>query len=433
MSDIKQTDGEPSYEELEEAFVNNEPLDRIEAYLNRFNPIKTMKMERMEIRHSAILAWLLDPSETHGLGDHFLKAFISEALRGHNTLEPTALDISQSDLRDAEIRCEWQNIDIFILSQANNWAFIVENKFDSSQYEGQLTGYMSTVNAVYEADRGALKIRGIFLTLEDEDPEDKAYAPIRYELVSEILQRMVTQHVHRLSPEVSIFLNHYLDVLKEATGMSEELKKMETLARQLYRDHKKALDFVIKHGVSTDFAIAARSQFGDNLSYLDEITIEENRYVFGDLGSSNANFIPHCWYEAFGGEMYDWPGCENFGTEYPLNARFQLVSGNDDVKGQLRLHAEIGPLSDYGFRKALIESVQGVAEDGKLNSIRFQRGAADEGKRYSKFLKRNTVEIKDVHDSEEISMAMVKLLKKFQSEFEAIAAVLPQFLKFGKP
>ena len=139
---ISTVSNEPTYNELESLFVNNAKLDSIEKYLNRFNPIKTMKMERMEIRHSAILAWLLTPSETHGFGDHFLKSFLAEALRGQSGLGfPTALDVSQSDLRDAEVRTEWLNIDIFVQSNANKWAFIIENKFGSTQHEGQFSTY----------------------------------------------------------------------------------------------------------------------------------------------------------------------------------------------------------------------------------------------------------------------------------------------------
>src|SRR5688572_3748225 len=115
----------PSYDEMEALFVNNDELQKIEAYLNRFNPIKVMKMVGMEIRHSAILAWLLNPKETHGLGDHFLRAFLSEAIKGDSGNRPNALQISQSDMRDADVRSEWNNIDIFILSPQNRWAFIV--------------------------------------------------------------------------------------------------------------------------------------------------------------------------------------------------------------------------------------------------------------------------------------------------------------------
>ncbi|MFK7867447.1 MAG: PD-(D/E)XK nuclease family protein, partial [Alphaproteobacteria bacterium] len=73
MTDTDQHDNHiPNVNEIENLFINNADFSTLNAQLNRFNPIKIMKMESMEIRHSAILAWLLDPNENHGLGDHFL-------------------------------------------------------------------------------------------------------------------------------------------------------------------------------------------------------------------------------------------------------------------------------------------------------------------------------------------------------------------------
>lgn len=432
MSHTEQPDPDPSQDEMEALFVNNGKIARIQAYLDRFNPIRTMKMERMEIRHSAILSWLLDPKETHLLGDRFLKAFLGEALRGHSSLgTPTALHISRSDLRDAEIRCEWQNIDIFILSQNNNWAFIVENKFDSKQHEGQLAKYKSNVQSIYGARTKKLKIRGIFLTLWDEEPQDPSFSPIKYEQLCEMLDEILSQQPHNLSPEVAIFLTHYLDVLKDETGMSEELKEMAKLARQLYKDHKKALDFVWDHGASNDFGIAVHQLFGDDAEYPEIISIGKNEYAFNELSVDNVSFLPRSWFQALGGDDYHWPGCENYWASFPLIVWIQIIDSSDGLKGHLRLHAEIGPITDHEFRKSLIESIQKLSEEKDLPRIRFQRGAAEEGKKYSKFLKKNTIEIKDSHDSEEISAAMVKLLERFQPEFGAIAEVLPQFMEYG--
>ena len=85
--------------------VNNTDIKKIRAYIERFNPIKIMEVEQKEIKHSNILAWLLKPEENHGLGDTFLKAFLSEALRGQrSTGRPSALEVSQADLMDADIR-----------------------------------------------------------------------------------------------------------------------------------------------------------------------------------------------------------------------------------------------------------------------------------------------------------------------------------------
>ncbi|MFN7093346.1 MAG: PD-(D/E)XK nuclease family protein [Allorhizobium sp.] len=159
--------------DFEDLFVNNQYMSKVETYLNRFNPITTMRMERMEIRHSAILAWLLDPRETHGLQDKFLRTFLCEAMRGQGHMgSPTALEISQADLRDADVRREWQSIDIFILLPRLNWAFIIENKFQSNQHEGQLAKYAERVKSIFEPYEGALKVRGIFLTLYEEPPQE---------------------------------------------------------------------------------------------------------------------------------------------------------------------------------------------------------------------------------------------------------------------
>ena len=320
MDALTESRREPTHDEMEGLFVNNASLDRIKAYLNRFNPIRTMNMERMEIRHSAILAWLLDPAGTHGLGDSFLKSFLGEALRGRSGMgKPTALAISQSNLRDAEVRSEWQNIDIFILSPANRWAFIIENKFGSKQREGQLAGYAAKVRSIF-GEQSALDVRGIFLTLQDEAPADESYVQIGYEAICEILPRMMKQYAHQLSPEVITFLIHYLDILKDETGMSEERTEMKRLARQLYRDHKKVLDFVIKHGAGSDFAMAARMLFGEDPKPFETVDIDNNKFVFSGLNNTQASFLPFAWYEQLSRDARVWSGCEDWWATLPLIA-----------------------------------------------------------------------------------------------------------------
>lgn len=228
-------DNAPTTEELEKLLVNNEALARIELYLNRFNPIRVMKMERMEIRHSAILAWLLDPKESHGLDDKFLKAFLGEALRGQSAIGyPTAIDVARADLRNTVVRREWQNIDIFVhialLAPQKDWAFVVENKFDSKQHEGQLEKYLTKVMAGLGSDKDELIVRGIFLTLHGEEPADERYSPITYEAICQFLPRFMDQESHLLTNEVRTFLQHYVEIIEEEVGVSVESSEMEALA-----------------------------------------------------------------------------------------------------------------------------------------------------------------------------------------------------------
>ncbi|HVZ93516.1 MAG TPA: PD-(D/E)XK nuclease family protein, partial [Phycisphaerales bacterium] len=66
---------------LERFVVENEDLLQLEELLGRFNIFDALRLERVEIRHSNFLAWLLDPGESHGVGDLFLKALLMDLLR----------------------------------------------------------------------------------------------------------------------------------------------------------------------------------------------------------------------------------------------------------------------------------------------------------------------------------------------------------------
>jgi len=422
----------PNQKNIEDLFVNNADLQTIEAYLNRFNPIRVMRMERMEIRHSAILAWLLAPQESHGMGDKFLRAFLGEALRGQSEKGyPNALDIAQSDLRDVIVRREWQNIDLFLHSAKNGWAFVVENKFDSQQHEGQLAKYIAKVRSIFSKDKASLKVRGVFLTLYDEEPQDAGYSPVGYDAICEILPRLIRQNAHLLTDEVAAFLKHYLEILEEALDVSDKQNQMEKLARRLYREHSKVLKFVMEYGETTNFEYAISSLVGDDPDYGRPVQISDQHFHFDWVSQDQASFLPASWYQGFGGQSYHWDGCDNWWLGYPLIAWFHLLQHNEGTTGQVRLYAEVGPLSNYEFRSGLIRAIESVAEDAGSARIKFQRGAADEGKKYSKFLKDNTHHVQDIQDADEIALAVKNLLARFADEFEMIGKILPPFQKYG--
>ena len=51
---------------LERFVIENDDLLELESHIGRFNIFDALRIERMEIRHSNFLAWLLDPNESHG-------------------------------------------------------------------------------------------------------------------------------------------------------------------------------------------------------------------------------------------------------------------------------------------------------------------------------------------------------------------------------
>ena len=56
-------------------------LNALDNWKDEVNIFDVLKVTNTEIRHSNILAWLLDPNENHGIGDSFLKEFITKIVQ----------------------------------------------------------------------------------------------------------------------------------------------------------------------------------------------------------------------------------------------------------------------------------------------------------------------------------------------------------------
>jgi hypothetical protein len=337
-------------------------------------------------------------------------------------------------MRDADVRCEWNNIDIFILSPQNRWAFIIENKVRSSQHSGQLAKYRNRITELFRAQdsssEGAAMVdtSGIFLTLREEGPEDDEYASIGYDKICQFLNLYLAQEAYLLSSEVATFLKHYLEILEELTGMSKDRSQMENLARQLYREHKRVLDFIIEHGSGSDFALGVHRLFGENPQRGEIATIGGCNFVYSGLSKSSVSFLPARWREELDRTDSPWSGCENWWAGYPLIAWVEIAASGDGAKGQLKLIAEVGPLSNYHLRKSIIEALKTAAARAGLTRIHFQNGATEEKRLYSRFFRKNTSVVNDIHDSDEIERKLTELLISFQREFALVEGVIPQVL-----
>ena len=127
------------------AFIDdNEELDQLETILDHFNIFKSLDLVRQEIRHSAFLRWLLDPSETHGLGDYWLRQLLRRVIsdgEGSHPDFPSLFDLDDWNLGNAEVLKEWRNIDILILDEENRFVCAIENKVDSGEHSEQLQRY----------------------------------------------------------------------------------------------------------------------------------------------------------------------------------------------------------------------------------------------------------------------------------------------------
>src|SRR2546427_5053598 len=178
-----------SLEALERFVVENDDLLQLESHIGRFNIFDALGITRVEIRHSNFLAFILDPAESHGQGQLFLKAVLMDLLKraapATRPLSPIELD--GTDLRGIEIKREWKNIDLLITCQEPPFVVAIENKVDSHDHSNQLNRYSNIVK------RPRLKPLYVYLTPDGDEPfqeTEEAWLPYKYADIHGVLSRV---------------------------------------------------------------------------------------------------------------------------------------------------------------------------------------------------------------------------------------------------
>ena len=92
----------------------------------RFNVFDVLRYSEYEIRHSNVLAWLLKPGETHGLGDKFLRRFM-ESLAPRPRILKT--DFGTEPVNVEEVKREFHYADVAVfLDDDQRTLLAIENK-----------------------------------------------------------------------------------------------------------------------------------------------------------------------------------------------------------------------------------------------------------------------------------------------------------------
>jgi hypothetical protein len=234
------------YAALNELIVNCPEFEHLEALMGGFNLFQVLKFEHGEIRHSNVLAWIMDPNESHGLDSSFLKKWLMRVIHeasGQTVAPVTAVDIDAWQLQDVEVRREWQNIDLLlILSFANQeqWVICIENKVNSSQSYEQLPKYRARVEKTFPHARHRIYL---FLTKNNEEPDDDAYVAASYTQVHKVLKECLLAKSHVIGSEPKVLLENYIRLLEEKFMDESEIART---ARKIYQQHRRALDVIFE-------------------------------------------------------------------------------------------------------------------------------------------------------------------------------------------
>ncbi|MEI8194813.1 MAG: PD-(D/E)XK nuclease family protein [Phycisphaerae bacterium] len=382
---------------LDRFLADNPELEQLNARLATFNIFRALRIEGIEIRHSNTLGWLLDPAESHGLDEVFLRRLLSNMLLASqveiNDISPA--DVELMTLGDVEVRREWRNVDLLVVIRSQpNVVLLIENKIGAGEGRGQLTRYRGLV----EQEFPSFVLVPVFLTLEGEasaDEEALGYINYSHAQVLDVLARIVEQRRSQLPEAVAVFMNHYLETLRRLTMKDQSLVD---LCKTIYRKHKEAIDQIVEYGVASEF-----EQVGS------EVLAKEGEFEILYATPKQLWFIPTTWSKLVPTNSTAWSHLRR-----PVSVACWLFNYSDHI----RLIFEVSAMDDPKLR---LECVR------RLKSAGFQldKRAFEEGATYSRFW-RCTQPVNDMSDAEETKEAVNKLLTKAKDQFPKVEAVLKE-------
>ncbi len=346
---------------LDAFLVENQELETLTARLSAFNLFHVLRVDQVEIRHSNVLAWLLSPDGSHGLGAVFLRRFLSRLLLEHDEAS-TKLTPAQFELMnfaDVEVLREWQHIDLLVRSPTKRWCLLIENKIKSKESKGQLTRYMERVSQ----EMPDYEVIPVYLTLEGDAPSEAGlqagFLPLSHLQVLELAEQIISQHRSRIPDDAHTFLTHYLETLRRLTMQDEELVD---LCKTIYRKHREAIDLIVDLGASSNVLDACMTAVE---------SLVECEYVVAKRGG--IRFLPQKLGKNLGEPLMNGWGY------LPRNTPIVFWTQYQKRNGSLAMVMEVGPIADSAMRIELLKAVQaagiefsakGLSETAKFTRLR---------------------------------------------------------------
>lgn len=225
---------------IREFLQNIDCLDQLSPWIENFNLFDILGISRTEIRHSNILAWLLNSNENHGLGNKFAKSILRPYIQ-----EIDDYKLALSDFYSFSVYREWKNIDILMVSEKEKTVIAIENKVGTLEHDNQLSRYKKILDNEYKGFKQIL----IYLTPNGEEPEqdeDKLnWKILSYETIFQALKKV--QSISSMSPEAELLIKNYMDTIRRNVLTDTKLNE---ICNEIYKNYKTALDLIYKYKTS---------------------------------------------------------------------------------------------------------------------------------------------------------------------------------------
>jgi hypothetical protein len=252
---------QPSPGEIEKAelqqlseFLLSRQLVRLETRLGGFNLFNVLGLANKELIHSRMLAWLLQPGESHGLGDLFLRRWLMHVLSDADVSDaklPTAPDIEAAEWVEVDAVTEVamsreDRLDVVVTLRERGqverlWLVAVEVKVDSDEGDQQLPRYSQVLAKRYpNADQKVL----LFLTKYETPPSDPLWIHTQFEVVATALRDSIAQRADGIGAGPKLVLSNYVSLLEETfMTNSKVIRAVENIVKM----HPEAVELLVKH------------------------------------------------------------------------------------------------------------------------------------------------------------------------------------------
>lgn len=223
-------------EALKTFLLDIDCLNQLDEWTGKFNMFDILKITRTEIRHSNLLAWLLNPNENHGLNDSIIKGFIQFAITSLPSSQNDVFRTLLMDFRSFDLLREWHHIDVLAISDKEKYVLCIENKIDTGEHDNQLERYQKTIEDNFPDYNKTY----IFLSPEgSESSISDIWLSMSYNDVIRIIESACKKT--KLLPEAEMLINNYVEAIRRDIVGDERLAK---ICAEIYAKHKRALDLI---------------------------------------------------------------------------------------------------------------------------------------------------------------------------------------------
>lgn len=205
-----------------------------------------------EVHVSRFVAWLLDPSQGHGLSDRMIKSLLTRAGQSEQAacLSPndrrflSASSVQTNSFSSMIVTTEADvsngngkkcSVDILAIDPVARLYIAVENKFGAREGKDQTKSYSTHLKKLFPSYRGVR----IFLDSNEATPSDDRWVPVGYDWLTEFLAD--AERMNWLSPEVKSTLGQFRTIIQDADEESSSSSPLAALITKVASNYAETL------------------------------------------------------------------------------------------------------------------------------------------------------------------------------------------------